>query len=173
LLLNFYIALAFFAILLLIMSQLEKGFGAVVALLIVATLGVGGYYIYSKGYLNSNLMNSKKMGDYSLSTPVPVGSAVPDNNESVVLTTSQDIALNVTSPLNGITITTGKVVTVKGKTTAGAEVFVNDQSTMADANGNFSVVLTLDEGPNNIVVTVNDVDGNVAEQSLSVNVQTF
>jgi hypothetical protein len=91
---------------------------------------------------------------------------------SASVSTSNKISLVLTSPLNGVTLKSG-VVSIKGKTSPNAEVFVNDASTKADAQGNFTLNLTLDEGSNTVTVTANDADGNVTEQNLSVNVQTF
>ena len=80
---------------------------------------------------------------------------------------STTMTLTISSPTDGTTVTSASVV-IKGKTRANAEVFVNDVETKADANGNFSVTLTLDEGDNPIVVSANDADGNVAEKELIV-----
>ena len=78
-----------------------------------------------------------------------------------------EITLTITSPSDGATVTSA-TVTVKGKTAPRAEVFINDVSTVADANGNFSANITLDEGENPIVIFANDADGNVAEKEITV-----
>lgn len=78
-----------------------------------------------------------------------------------------DITLTITSPKNGAKITSNSV-TVRGKTAPRAEVFVNEATSTADANGNFVVSLSLDEGENVIVVFANDIAGNFAEQELTV-----
>jgi hypothetical protein len=91
-------------------------------------------------------------------TPVPQGGAV----------TASEITLTISSPVNGSTVTTPTII-VRGKTKPNAEVFVNDEDTIADASGNFSVSLSLDEGDNPIVVSANDADGNVAEKEFTVN----
>jgi hypothetical protein len=83
--------------------------------------------------------------------------------------TSQ-IALNITAPVNG-TVVTSATLAVKGKTAAKAQVAVNDKETVADAAGNFSVNLTLDEGDNDIIAVANDSEGNMAEQELTVTYQ--
>lgn len=77
------------------------------------------------------------------------------------------ISLTVSSPANNTT-TSSESITVKGKTVAGAEVFVNDVETRADASGNFSVTITLDEGENYILVVVNDALGNYSEKELTI-----
>lgn len=81
------------------------------------------------------------------------------------------IILSVVSPANGSTVTTPQI-TVTGQTVPNAEVTVNDQDVTADASGNFSVNVTLDEGENTINVQTNDSDGNTSEQELTVTLQS-
>lgn len=64
-------------------------------------------------------------------------------------------------------------VTVKGTTSPGAEVFINDKETIADAKGNFSISIALDEGENYILVTANDTDGNYKEVELTITYETI
>lgn len=80
---------------------------------------------------------------------------------------STKISLSISSPPNGATVTRSSL-TVRGKTAANAEVFVNELETKADASGNFSISVTLDEGENYIIVMANDAAGNVAEAELTV-----
>lgn len=158
-------------------SQYMRGNAALIVLLLVLGLGATGYYFYSTGKLNLNLMNNPSNG-YVLPTTSP--SSMPEASNqpssgsgvSTSVSTSDKISLTITSPLNGVTLNSTNV-TIKGKTSPNAEVFINDASTKADANGNFSLTLTLDEGENNLVITANDTEGNVAEGNLSVNIQTF
>ncbi len=82
----------------------------------------------------------------------------------------QQITLDITSPQNGATVTTS-AVTVAGKTVPNADVNVNDVSLKADAQGNFSTRLTLDEGDNMIDVVANDANGNNSEQEITVTYQ--
>jgi hypothetical protein len=85
---------------------------------------------------------------------------------------SEKISLDVSAPADGATLNSASVA-VKGTTSPGAEVFVNDKETKADSNGNFSIMVSLDEGENQIVVIANDADGNTAEKDLVVTVETF
>lgn len=103
-------------------------------------------------------------------TAVSDVSVTPTNIPSAASTSISTIAglsLTITSPSNGQTFTTNQV-TVKGKTSPNAEVFVNDEELTADASGNFSQALTLEEGENYILVVANDADGNFAEKEISV-----
>ena len=104
-------------------------------------------------------------------TPIP-GSSPSEVTQGTGNVASNKISLIVTSPKDGSTLDSTNV-TVKGKTTPGADVFINDQSGKADANGNFSMSIGLDEGSNQIVVSANDTEGNATEVDLNVNVASF
>ena len=131
----------------------------------VVAVSVGVYFFITKGYSGRGI---------SISTAVP--SAVPTGlsqaTQGAATVTSDKISLIVTSPKDGDVLTSTDAV-VKGKTTPGADVFVNDQSGKADANGNFSISVALDEGANLIVVLANDADGNVTQLDLNVTVTSF
>lgn len=145
---------------------------ALLVILIVIALGGGGYYLYSSGKLG---LSKNTVPDSTQNYVLPTAKPIPENSVSETpraLSTSSEMSLTLTAPLNGVVLKTGSVV-VRGKTSPNAEVFVNDQSTRADANGNFSLTVNLDEGENKLVVSANDAEVNVVEQSLSVNVQTF
>jgi len=98
-----------------------------------------------------------------VSTPTP--SPIP--KETLIGALESSITLTITAPLDKTTVKTNSIL-VKGKTTSKAEIFVNDKETIADANGNFSVLLPLEEGDNQVLVVANDADGNVTEKELTV-----
>jgi len=81
--------------------------------------------------------------------------------------TVDEISLVITSPKNGITVSTPSI-TITGKTAPKAEVFINDADTIADTTGAFSVNLTLEEGENMIVIIANAADGQFAEQEMTI-----
>jgi hypothetical protein len=81
------------------------------------------------------------------------------------------IPLTVTQPVDASTLTTSTVV-VKGQTAPGATVIINDQTTVADVNGNFSLTVSLESGPNLIDVIAQDEDGNENEVTAMVNVSS-
>jgi hypothetical protein len=124
--------------------------GAVLVFIVIV-----GYLIYSQDKLGMWGINQKPV--YTTET----GNIVSDK-----------ISLEVSAPVDGSTLNSASVV-VKGKTSPGAEVFVNDKETKADSSGNFSIMVSLDEGENQIVVIANDADGNTAEKDLVVTVETF
>ena len=80
------------------------------------------------------------------------------------------ISLKITHPQPNAIITNSSL-TVKGKTTPNAEVFINDEELKANASGDFAATIILDEGENPIIVAVNDDEGNSAEQQLLVTYQ--
>lgn len=85
---------------------------------------------------------------------------------------AKNFFLTISSPANNAT-QSSKYLTVKGKTAANAEIFVNDKEGKANANGDFSINITLDEGENTIVVISNDASGNYLEKELTVTVASF
>lgn len=97
-----------------------------------------------------------------LTTTAPT---VPDSLPTVA--TASEIPLTISSPAAD-SIVKSTPISVKGITTPRAEVFINDKETVADESGNFSSALTLDEGENLIIVTVNDEEGNTAEKEIVV-----
>lgn len=70
----------------------------------------------------------------------------------------QKVFLTITSPVDEVTVSQNKV-TVTGKTVAGADVSVNEKDLTADADGNFSATISLDEGENPILITAGNGDG--------------
>lgn len=78
--------------------------------------------------------------------------------------------LTISEPANNITVT-NPIITVRGKTVAKAEVFVNDLDMKADSTGTFSTMVNLDEGENTIVIVVIDDQGNSAEKELVVTLE--
>ncbi len=66
--------------------------------------------------------------------------------------------LEVTSPQDGATVASDRIQ-VKGKTVPLAEVWVNENQTVADRNGNFSVAVSLEEGENYLLVSAGNENG--------------
>lgn len=129
---------------------------------IVVLLLAGGALLY-KSYKAGNL------GKSGIPNTLPSNQTTPNTD-----TTSEkagggnnQITLIVDSPADGAIVTTPQL-TVTGKTAANGDVFVNDTETKADESGNFSAVITLDEGENTVTVVVNDQNGNSSEKDLTV-----
>lgn len=139
-----------------------------VGILLVIVLSLT-YFIYSKGYF----------GKLDLTQVLPTqNTAVSTSNEKKTETpkaesvTTNKILLTIISPVNGETLNSTDA-TVKGKTVANADVFVNDQAGKADTTGNFSIKVPLEEGENQIEVFANDQNGNVSQLTLSVSVVSY
>lgn len=143
----------------------QKGNVALIILVLVA-LVVGGFYLFVKGKPNLVPLTpaNKQADSYTLS---PSSASATDP-----VATSDKISLSITSPAPG-TILKSPSVNITGKTSPNADIFVNDVATKANASGSFSINVTLDEGENNVIVSANDEEGNVAEQNLLVTVETF
>ena len=97
-------------------------------------------------------------------------STTPTATSGIQITTSTDaLPLTVTQPTDGATLNTNDV-TIIGQTSPGATVTVNSVTDVADAAGNFSISLSLDNGPNALDVIAIDNNGNQGELLLMVNV---
>ena len=83
---------------------------------------------------------------------------------------NQSIRLNLLQPLNKVVVNEKRFL-LKGNTSPFADVFVNQQSLKADEQGNFSTLVNLEEGLNNLVVVVNDQKGNFSEKEIMVDLQ--
>jgi hypothetical protein len=122
-------------------------------------------YLYSR----SNQSQDKMMDSTQVTTvnefANPVKLPEPLSDEEAIA--RDKFIFSVSSPLNGVTLNSPNIQ-VTGKTVPGADVFVNEKDTKADSQGNFSVVYTLDEGENYLVVGANDEYGNFNEIELTV-----
>ena len=141
---------------------------AVVSIFILLILAVviGGFLVFTKRLAESK--KNKEMGEISTERTIPSEGAGTKKNQSAVET---GLKLQITSPSDK-SVVTSPYITLRGKTVAQAEVFVNDKELVADQDGNFSVSLTLDEGDNPIIVVANDQNGNVGETEITVSYET-
>lgn len=102
--------------------------------------------------------------------PVTSGEA-EEGKPNKIEDNENEISLEITSPKDNEVVTKSPIW-VTGTTVKGAEVFVNDSETKADNDGNFKVSIPLDEGENEIFVTANDQNGNYAEGSVKITLNT-
>jgi len=77
------------------------------------------------------------------------------------------ILLTITEPLDETTVYTADLL-VKGQTEPDAVVSVNEAVVDVDAEGKFSTMVTLEEGPNPIEVLASDFEGNEGSVTLTV-----
>ena len=77
------------------------------------------------------------------------------------------IPLTITEPLDETTVYTADLV-VKGQTEPDAVVSVNEAVVDVDAEGKFSTMVMLEEGPNPIEVLASDFEGNEGNVTLTV-----
>lgn len=148
---------------------MNKAYLALVAFLILVTIGVGGFAIYR------TVQNRNSQAGYlsqpSLTSPKNLKGPVPQTPESVPVIDDKPISgtikLTVTTPTDGQVLLTPKV-TVTGETVPNADVSINDTETKANTSGKFQVSITLDEGNNPIYIFSSDQDGNFAEWQGSV-----
>lgn len=139
----------------------------IVVISIVLLILVGALFFYKKN-------QSQKSGSMNQINQVQVAvSQVPNPGQSTAsgVALPQEVQLIVNAPTDGQTVTTSNI-TVSGKTVPNAEVSLNEKDLRADAAGNFSTSVTLDEGENVISISTYDQDGNYADKDITVTLQT-
>jgi len=131
-------------------------------ILLLVSVGIIGFIVFNKRLIESK--QNKEMGEISTERTIPADILETKKAMSAV---ENGLNLQIISPSDQSTVTS-PVITLRGRTSAQAEVFVNEYETVADAQGNFSVSLTLDEGENPIMVVANDANGTVGETEISI-----
>ncbi len=139
---------------------MSKPYLLLIAALVIVALGIGGFAYYR------STTNPATAPSYTTpsATTSPTQQANPSQPTSPV---PNDITLTITSPQNGAQVST-PTITVSGKTVPNADVSVNDQDLTADAQGNFSTTITLEDGDNNLSITAADSTGQSSEAELTV-----
>ncbi len=82
-------------------------------------------------------------------------------------TLKPEFSLTVTQPTDESIINVDKVAVI-GITTAGAMVSINGELAEVDAEGNFTMMVVLEEGPNIIEVIASDLEGNEESHTLVI-----
>ncbi len=140
------------------LKVISKAYIFLIGALVVVVLGVGVFALY-RSSANPTTMPPYQAPSkpYSPSQPTTTPTQVSQNQ----------ITLTVSSPTNGQEVSTPTIV-VTGKTVPNADVVVNETDLKADANGNFSITITLEEGDNYLLITASDPAGNFSEWEGSV-----
>jgi len=107
-------------------------------------------------------------------TPTPTAKQTPTitpTNTYTPTPTPTMLLLQITQPIDGAQVSTSAVL-VTGKTIPGAVVSVSIDDTVeianVDQNGNFSVTVNLEEGPNLIEIITSDLQGNEKSSTIAV-----
>ena len=133
--------------------------------------------------MNGNLVKVDAEGNFSMIVVLEEGpnlieiiaSDSEGNQESLTLvtiyvpseTTKTGFFLTVTQPDNNSTTTSDKTE-VKGRTSPGVVVTVNGELAEVDAEGNFTMMVVLEDGPNLIEVIASDLEGNQENRTLAI-----
>jgi len=139
-----------------------------IALILLGTLAYLVFLIRDQkiSYLN-RAFETKKMSQPNQFNRTGVGqSNIPTANSIL-----QGITLEITEP-KAEAVYNNSSIKVSGKTSANAEVYINDIETKANTFGNFSINYNLDEGENLLTIVANDSSGNYAEKEIIVYLQT-
>ena len=133
---------------------------------------VFGFFIF---LIKKQNLNTFRLGNiFQGNQPTKSQADQTDINQSSIPTSkpiSQGMILEINEPKNNA-VYNSPSIKVSGKTSANAEVYVNDIETIADLDGNFSINYNLDEGENLLTVVVGDSVGNYAEKEITVYLQT-
>jgi len=134
---------------------------------ILVSIGVIGFVFFTKRLEESTSARESFTTQGVPETEKEATASQQDQARNQTETLESSISLQILSPSDGSRVTT-PTVTIRGKTMPNAEVFVNDKELTADADGNFSVDLLLEEDENPILVVANDSQGRAAETEFSV-----
>lgn len=127
--------------------------------LVLFLLLIGAIFLFKKSQILSPIISP---------TP-PQGALSPIEEDS--LTREQGLTLKIYQPQDGMVVNSASL-TIKGKTSPFADVYINDRELKADSQGEFVTALVLDEGANSIIVVANDNQGNYTEKELTVTLET-
>ncbi len=146
---------------------MNKAYLALVALLILVTVAVGGFAIY-RTIQNRNPQNANFLSQPPLTSPgnieTPTSPTTPVVEDQP---TSNNLRLTVTSPKDGQQFTSSSA-TIVGETEPNADVSVNDKEIKANASGKFQTTITLDDGDNPIYIFASNQNGDFAEWQATV-----
>jgi hypothetical protein len=132
---------------------------------------VFGIIYYETANINKRTITPQINGSTNTSASSTNNQAAQTTENPQISPISNGLSLNITNPQNNSTVGNSKI-TIIGKTSPGAEVFINETEVKADSDGNFSGSAILDEGRNTLVITANDENGNYAENDLTVNLES-
>lgn len=136
---------------------------AFVVAVLIAVVGLGVFAIKSitgKSVMTSKTISLPTMQNINQTPAAMTPPSTPANQIKLVVLTPTDKAVVASANTK-----------VAGQTVPNADVSVNEVDTKADASGNFSATLSLNEGDNPIIVDAFDADGNTSEQELTVTYQ--
>ncbi|MDP2931558.1 MAG: hypothetical protein Q8O05_03540 [Chloroflexota bacterium] len=103
------------------------------------------------------------------SSPLPAApkGLPPQGNPPPSSPANTSLKLTVTQPQDNDTVNASKVE-VRGQTSPGAVVSIQDEIAIADNSGGFAITVPLEEGPNLIEVFASDDAGNEVEATLVI-----
>lgn len=127
---------------------------ALIAVVIIALFGVVGFILVKPKAVVAPIIETPIVKVEI--TPTPTTTPVVQNQIKLVIDNK-----------DGSIVKTNKVI-IKGATVPKAEIFINDLEVKADAVGNFSGAVTLEEGDNPISIVAVDEEGNYSEEEITI-----
>ncbi len=139
---------------------MKKGILFLALFLLILT----GVYLFEKSRqlsINLSSLNQKN-------TPV----VLENEEKSTVEEVNQGLTLEIDQPKDKTKVNSSNII-VSGRTSPGADVFINDKELKANHQGKFSTNINLDEGENIITIVASDSQGNYAEKELVITLETI
>ena len=141
---------------------MNKTYTIIIITLILLIVAVTVFALYK-----ANQANQVPAENPSVMQTPPVKTETAPAVEKMAKQTETGLPLTINTPVDGSTVTASNLV-VSGKTVPKAEVNINNTQVLADAQGNFSTTVTLDEGENYLAITASNQNGDFAEQEVVV-----
>lgn len=134
----------------------------IIAIALLLVIG-GGIFLYTKERRQTSPQGTNKTA-YQ-----PTSESSSESEESKI---NQGLTIKILEPREGQRIVANSNFLIKGQTAPNAEVFIADRETKANNQGIFSTNLTLEQGENIITILANDENGNFAEETLRITLQS-
>ena len=99
--------------------------------------------------------------DFMFATPVGAsgGDNAPSSSGTTIVDQVTGLWVTILSPQENSTVNTAQI-TLVGQAAPGTVITFNDEIVVVDQTGEFSVMLSLTEGPNLIEIVASDMEGN-------------
>lgn len=125
----------------------------------------------ANGHFTANLKLKKGSNAISAQAKDQGGNESGESESITIILDTESPTITISNPGDGASFSgsKNKEITVSGTTDKGANVEVNGQLASVDSEGEFTKVISLSPGENELTVKSTDEAGNTTEKSLTVN----
>lgn len=146
---------------------MNRSYIVLISILVILAVAIGGFALYRS---TTRKPESIPTQHPIVTPPPPTDNSAPPPppplSEEDQIAATNTLPLTITVPQDHAQISTPSV-TVSGTTAPNADVAVNDKDLKADAKGQFTTTITLEEGENYILVVASDETG-ASEKDLTL-----